>query len=91
MPSKPTPEDRDTDAGRDFGDTERSVLYLLTDPDNYPTIWSIPDLGREIDYFDPESVVYRLTTAGLAYKTGDGFVFATPAAWRMVQMVGHVD
>jgi hypothetical protein len=88
MPKEPTPDD--ANAGRDFGELEQAVVYLLTDPDSYPTVWSIPDIGKEIDYFDPESVVYRLTNAGLAHKTSDGFVFASPAAWRMVQMVGRV-
>jgi hypothetical protein len=69
---------------------ERLVVYLLTDPEQYPTIWSVPDIGREIDYFDPEAVIYRLRNAGLVHRTSDDFVFATPAAHRMVSLVGHV-
>ncbi len=76
--------------GRDFGELEKCVLYILTDPDSYPPLWSVPDIGREIDYFDPEAVVYRLYNAMLVHKTSDGFIFATPAAWRMVQMTGRV-
>jgi hypothetical protein len=69
---------------------ERSVVYLLTDPLRYPAIWSVPDIGREIEYFDPEEVVRPLQGAGLIHRTSDGFVFATAAAFRMVQMVGQV-
>ncbi len=84
MPEKnPTPD-------RDFGDMERAVVYLLTDPCRQPTVWSIPDIGREIDYFDAESVVYPLHNAGLVHKTSDGFVFATPAAFHLTALVGHV-
>jgi hypothetical protein len=39
--------------------------------------------------FDPEGVVRPLRNAGLIHKTSDGFVFATQAAFRMVQMAGH--
>jgi hypothetical protein len=83
----PDPNPNDT---RDFGELERGVLYLLTDPEQYPPVWSIPDIGKEMDYFDPEAVVYRLHNAGLAHQTTDGFVFATAAAFRMVQIVGQV-
>jgi hypothetical protein len=75
---------------RKWDDLERSLLYLLTDPDHYPTVWSVSDIGRELDYFDPESVVYPLRRAGLVHKTADGFVFATQAAFRLVQIIGHV-
>ena len=75
---------------RDFGDLERDALYLLTDPPRSPTLWSVPDIGRELDYSDPESVMYPLRCAGLVHKTSDGFVFATPAAFHLVALVGHV-
>jgi hypothetical protein len=89
MPDEnPTP-DR-TRGDRDFGDMELSVVYLLTDPERQPTVWSVPDIGREIDYFDPESIVYPLRRAGLVHKTSDGFVFATAAAFHLVSLVGHV-
>jgi hypothetical protein len=84
MPVEPNEQERKWDG------MEREVVYLLTDPEHYPSIWSVPDIGREIDYFDPESVVYPLCRAGLLHKTSDGFVFATPAAHRMVAMLGHV-
>jgi hypothetical protein len=49
---------------RDFGDMERDVVYLLTDPERQPTVWLTADIGREIDYFDPESVVWQAPLAG---------------------------
>jgi hypothetical protein len=69
---------------------ERETLYLLTDPDRYLPIWSIEDMGREIEYADVEAVIRPLRNAGLINQTSDGFIFATAAAFRMVQMVGHV-
>ena len=83
-------EDMRNEQERKWEDLERAVVYLLTDADRYAPIWSIPDIGRELDYFDPESVVYRLRNAGLVHKTVDGFVFATAAAYRMVGIVGQV-
>jgi antirestriction protein len=84
MPAEPNEQERHWDA------MERETVYLLTDPERYPSIWSVPDIGRQIDYFDPESVIRPLRNAGLIHQTVDGFVFATPAAFRMVQMVGQV-
>lgn len=84
MHKQPNEQERKWDA------MERDALYLLTDPDHYPPIWSIADVGRQLEYFDPEAVIRRLCTAGLVHRTSDNFVFATAAAFRMVQMVGHV-
>jgi hypothetical protein len=50
------PDENPTRGDRDFGDVERAVLYLLTDPERHPTVWSVPAIGREIE-FDPEAVV----------------------------------
>jgi hypothetical protein len=86
MRDEPIPKER----SRDFGDTERDVVYLLTDPERQPTVWPIADIGREINYFDPDSVVYPPCRAGLLHKTGDWFVLATPAAFHLVTLVGHV-
>jgi hypothetical protein len=88
---KPIPDAKEqVDQARDWDGMEREVLYLLTDADRCPTIWSIEDLGRELNYFDPESLVYSLRNAGLVYSTSDGFVFATAAAFRMVRLTGQV-
>jgi hypothetical protein len=75
---------------RDFGDMERDVVYLLTDPERQPTVWSVPDIGRQIDYFDAGAVILPLHRAGLIHKTSDDLVFATPAAFHLVSLVGHV-
>jgi hypothetical protein len=78
------------DRPRDFDVMEREAVYLLTDPDRHPPIWSVADMGRELETSDPDAVVRPLVNAGLISRTSDGFVFATPAAFRMVQMVGQV-
>jgi hypothetical protein len=75
---------------RDFGNLERDALYLLTDPGRLPPLWSVPDIGRELGYFDAECVIEPLLRVGLIYKTSDGFVFATPAAYHLVALTGHV-
>jgi hypothetical protein len=75
---------------RSFGDMERAVVYLLTDPCKQPTLWTLPDIGRELEYFDPEMLVEPLQRAGLLHRTSDGFVFASPAAFHLTALVGHV-
>ncbi|HLL91511.1 MAG TPA: hypothetical protein VK252_01125 [Solirubrobacteraceae bacterium] len=91
MPDEnPTPGENLTRGDRSFGDMERDALYLLTDPGRQPPLWSVPDIGRELAYFDPECVITPLLRVGLIYKTSDGFVFATPAAYHLVGLVGHV-
>jgi hypothetical protein len=84
MPVEPNEQQRKWDT------LERETLYLLADPERYPSIWSVTDIGRELDFSDPEAIVRPLRNAGLLHQTADGFVFATPAAFRMVQMVGQV-
>jgi hypothetical protein len=69
---------------------EREVVYLLTDPDEHPPIWSVADIGRQMETDDPMAVLRPLRNAGLIHRTTDGFVFATPAAHRMVGLVGRV-
>jgi hypothetical protein len=83
-------QDEPNEQMRKWDSLERGVVYLLTDPERHPPIWSVPDIGRELDYFDPESVVRPLRGAGLLHQTTDGYVFATPAAYRMVSLLGHV-
>lgn len=66
---------------------ELMILDLLTDD---PPIWSVEDLGRELS--DPpgvEDAVRGLREAGLAHQTSDGFVFASRAAVRMVELTGR--
>jgi hypothetical protein len=83
-------QDEPNEQQRKWDVLERETVYLLTDPERYPSIWSVPDIGRELDHYDPDAIVRPLRNAGLLHQTADGFVFATPAAFRMVQMVGHV-
>lgn len=72
-----------------FDVTEREVVYLLTG-DDLP-MWSIEDIGRDLE--DPagvEDAIRGLRNAGLINQTNEGYVFATRAAWRMVQIVGQL-
>jgi hypothetical protein len=69
---------------------EREAVYLLTDPDRYQPIWSLEDIGRELETDQAIDVVGPLIRAGLVNRTSDGHVFATRAAVRMVQMVGQI-
>ncbi len=75
---------------RDFDALERETVYMLTDPTRNPTIWALPDIGRELETSDPEAVVAPLIRAGLLRRTDDDLVFATPAAFKWVELVGHV-
>jgi hypothetical protein len=75
---------------RDYDVMEREAVYLLTDPERQPPIWSVADMGRELETKDPDAVLRPLYNAGLLNHTRDGFVFATPAAFKWVQLVGHV-
>ena len=74
---------------RKYDGMERDVLYLLTDPNQHPPIWSVQDIGRQIETSDPMAVIRPLCGAGLVHHMGD-CVFATPAAYRMVGLVGQV-
>jgi Mn-dependent DtxR family transcriptional regulator len=73
-----------------FNELERNVLYLLTEPDDGQPLWSLEDIGREMELTEPIVPVRGLHCAGLVNKTSDGFVFATRAGVRVVQMIGHV-
>jgi hypothetical protein len=75
---------------REWDVMEREAVYLLTDPEHYPPIWSVTDIGREIETSDPDAVIRPLISSGLINRTSDGYVFATPAAFKMVGLVGQV-
>jgi hypothetical protein len=79
-----------THGERAWGEMERIVLYLLTDPENQPTIWSVPDIGRAMAYYDPDALVEPLHRAGLVHRIGKEFVFASPSAFHFVSLVGQV-
>ncbi len=83
-------QDEPNEQQRKWDDMEREVVYLLTDPDRYPPIWSVADVGREIGQRDADAVVRPLCGAGLVHRTSDDYVFATAAAYRMVALVGRV-
>jgi hypothetical protein len=72
-----------------FDELSRDVVYLLTSPDRHPPIWSVDDVGREIETHDPMAVIRPLCGAGLVHRTSD-YIFATPAAYRMVELIGQV-
>lgn len=68
---------------------ERDVLYLLTG-DDLP-LWSIWDLARATERGKfIKDTIRSLRTNGLVNQTSDGYVFATRAAFRMVQIVGEI-
>ncbi len=82
------PDENPTPAER-WDDLERDTLYLLTG-DDLP-IWSVEDIGRSIEHpGSAEDIVRHLRSDGLIHQTSDGYVFATRAAFRLVQMVGQV-
>jgi hypothetical protein len=85
------PESQTTrDDPRSYDEIERDVLHLLTRPEDGQPLWSVADIAREIESDDPMVPVRGLLGAGLIHRTTDGFVFATRAGVRAVQMVGHV-
>jgi hypothetical protein len=78
------------DPAEELDEAERDIVYLLTDPDDNQPIWSVDDIGREIESTERAQVaVNGLARAGLVNRTSDKHVFATRAAVRMVQVVGH--
>lgn len=86
MQNKPTlsPAER-------LGFVEREVLYALAGENGEQSLWTLDELGREVeDLEDAESAVRSLLRAGLVHRTADGYVFASRAALYVVQMVGHV-
>lgn len=79
------------DPVRVFNMAQRDVLYFLTNPDDCQSLWSVEDLGRALDNpVGAVDAVGELRRAGLIYQTSDGYVFATRAGVRMVQIVGRV-
>ena len=82
------PDENPTPAER-WDAQERDVLYLLTG-DDLP-IWSAEDIGRSIEQpRSAEDIVRTLRSDGLIHQTSDGYVFATRAAFRLVEMIGQV-
>jgi hypothetical protein len=71
---------------RAFDEMERDVVYLLTEPGDCQSLWSVEDIGREIETRDPMAPIHGLLRAGLVNRTSDGHVFATRAGVRMAQL-----
>lgn len=79
------------DIAAEYDALERDLLYLLTEPDGIQPIWSVDDLGRALEQpARAVDAVRCLRGAGLIHQTSDGYVFATRAGARMVQIVGQV-
>ena len=83
------PDEQPISLGRNHEAIELTIIYLLTDPNDNQPLWALEDLARELD--EPEADIYvrRLQEAGLVHRTSDGHVFASRAAVRQVQLVGH--
>ncbi|HEY1688034.1 MAG TPA: hypothetical protein VGF95_04140 [Solirubrobacteraceae bacterium] len=84
------PTDQPTlDPAEHYRQIELAILYHLTDPQDNQPLWSVDDLAREVDTTDIMAYVHPLQRSGLLHRTTDGHVFATRAAVRQIQLVGH--
>lgn len=83
-------EDPNEDGLHPLEELERNVLYLLTQPEDGQPLWSVEDIGREMETDDAITFVRALRRAGLVNITSDGFVFAARAGIRVTQLIGHV-
>jgi hypothetical protein len=77
------------DSLRKDRETELDILYLLTDPEDHQPLWTLEDLAREMEKSDILDYIHPLRRAGLVHCTSDGHVFASRAAVRQIQLVGH--
>jgi hypothetical protein len=65
---------------------QRQVLWLLAEEQ---PLWSPADLGREInDRIGAIDAIAGLRRGGLVYSTSDGFVFASYAGVRAIEIIG---
>jgi hypothetical protein len=79
------------DRTEELDTVERDILYLLTGLEGDQPVWSVSDLGGEMESTDAAEVaVNGLHRAGLIHQTSDGFVFASRAGVHVVQLIGHV-
>jgi hypothetical protein len=85
MPNvQPTLRERD-----DIDVVQREILYALTEPGDNQTLWTIEDLAPEMEDRAVIDKVNALHRAGLIHRTSDGYIFASRAAVRQIQLVGH--
>jgi hypothetical protein len=82
--AKPNLPERD-----DIAAVQRDILYALTEPGDNQTLWTIEDLAREMEDRAVIDKVNALHRAGLIHRTSDGYIFASRAAVRQIQLVGH--
>jgi hypothetical protein len=68
---------------------ELEILYLLTKPEGSPFLWSVEELARELGKREIADLIGRLYGAGLIHRTSDGFIFASRAAVRQIELVGY--
>lgn len=83
------PDQQPIPAEKNHDTIELEIVYLLTDPGDNQPLWTLEDLAREMDEYDILSYIAPLQRAGLIHRTSDGHVFASRAAVRQVQLVGH--
>jgi hypothetical protein len=84
------PDDNPNEQLRHWDALEREAVYVMTDPQRYAPIWSVADLGRELETRDPDAVLRPLVNAGLVHRIGNDVVFASASAFKMVALVGQV-
>ncbi len=70
--------------------SQRDILDLLTESEVASFLWTVDELAREMEDPCVSDSVDALHRAGLVHRTADGFIFASRAAVRHTQLVGHV-
>lgn len=70
--------------------SQRDILDLLTELEVGSSLWTLDELVREMEDPCVGDSVNALHRAGLIHRTADGFIFASRAAVRHTQLVGHV-
>jgi hypothetical protein len=68
-------------------ETERDILYLLTEPEDNQPLWTTQELAVEMGQPDITAYLNPLQRSGLIHRTSDGHVFASRASVRFVQLV----
>ena len=71
-------------------EVQRDILYALTEPEDNQPLWTIEELALEMEDRCVIDNVNALHRAGLIHRTSDGYIFASRAAVRHIQMVGRV-